>query len=182
MSSRWERERSLWDRVEDDELFYDSAIVSHGYAPHLRDYDVVIDVVAALPAEVPKGDTVGNYIKGRYRYRFTHCPEAHVISSIGDDGWRESWDDVFIDYERWEAAGNPEGVVWGVNWADAEPGLSYVTDSSSAASWTERLGHKMHEVIIRTNFFVLRLICHDLRVEQLAVGDPLTQTLKPLDG
>ena len=30
--------------VESDELLFDSAIVSHGYAPHFRDYDIVIDV------------------------------------------------------------------------------------------------------------------------------------------
>jgi hypothetical protein len=33
---------------------------------------------------------------------------------------------------------------------------------------------------VETNTFILRLVCHDLRVQQLAVGDPLTQTLKPL--
>jgi hypothetical protein len=40
----------------------------------------------------------------------------------------------------------------------------------------------MHEVMIETNTFLLRLVCHDLRVQQLAVGDPATQTLQPLDG
>jgi hypothetical protein len=34
---------------------------------------------------------------------------------------------------------------------------------------------------VETNTFILQLVCHDLRVSQLAVGDPLTQTLKPLD-
>jgi hypothetical protein len=93
-----------------------------------------------------------------------------------------SWDDVLIDWDEWEAADNPEGFVWGKKFADAYPGLSYVTDSPLAASWTERLGHEMHEVMIETNTFLLRLVCHDLRVQQLAVGDPATQTLQPLDG
>jgi hypothetical protein len=100
----------------------DSGIVSHGYAPQVRDYDIVVDVPAALPPGVPIGDTTGSYIMGRYRYRFTHCPESHITSSVGDDSWRLSWDDVFIDYEVWQAASNPEGFVWGVNWADAYPG------------------------------------------------------------
>jgi hypothetical protein len=169
------------ERIDSDELFFDSGIVSHGYAPHLRDYDIVVDVPAALPPGVPIGDITRSYIMGRYRYRFTHCPESHITSSVGDDSWRLSWDDVFIDYEEWQAASNPEGFVWGVNWADAYPGLSYVTNSPLAASWTERLGHEMHEVTVETNTFVLRLVCHDLRVQQLAVGDPVTQTLKPLD-
>jgi hypothetical protein len=168
-------------RIDGDELFGDSGIVSHGYAPHLRDYDVVIDVFAALPPEVTIGDTAGSYTMGRYRYRFTHCPEAYVTSRVGDDTWRLSWDDVFIDYDTWDAAGNPEGFVWGVNAADAYPGLTYVMDSPLAASWTERLGYEMHEVTVETNVFILQLVCHDLRVRQLAVGDPLTQTLKPLD-
>lgn len=172
---------SFRERIESDDLLFDSGIVSHGYARHLRDYDVVLDVPAALPPEVPIGDTTGSYIIGRYRYRFTHCPEAHVISSVGDEIWRRSWDDVFTDYEAWEAAGNPDGFVWGTDWADAYPGLSYVTNSPLASSWAERLGHEMHEVIVETNTFALRLVCHDLRVQQLAVGDPLTRTLKPLD-
>jgi hypothetical protein len=172
---------SFRERIESDDLLFDSGIVSHGYAPHLRDYDVVFDVPAALPPEVPIGDTTGSYIIGRYRYRFTHCPEAHVSSSVGDEVWRLSWDDVFTNYEAWEAAGNPDGFVWGTDWADAYPGLSYVTKSPLAASWAERLGHEMHEVIVETNTFALRLVCHDLRVQQLAVGDPLTRTLSPLD-
>jgi hypothetical protein len=109
----------LRERIEADDLFFDSAIVSHGFTDYLRDYDVVIDVPAALPPEVPIGDTAGSYIAGRYRYRFTHCPEARVASTVGDEAWRCSWDDVFTDYQAWEAAGNPEGFVWGVNWANA---------------------------------------------------------------
>ena len=168
-------------RIDSDELFFDSRIVAHGYAPDLRGYDVVIDVSAALPHEVTIGDTTGSYTKGRYRYRFAHCPEARVTSRIRNDTWRLSWDEVFVDHEEWEAAGNPEGFVWGVKEADAYPGLWYVTDSTLAASWTERLGHEMHEAVVDTNVFMLQLVCHDLRVQQLAVGEPFTQTLKTLD-
>jgi len=173
---------SLRDRIDSDELFFDSVIITHGYARHLRDYDVVIEVPAALPPEVPVGDSSGSYIKGEYRYRFSHCPEAHVRSSVDDEGWRCSWDDVFIDYRAWEAAGKPAGLVWGINHADAYPGLSYIANSELAASWAELFGHEMHEVAVETNRFVLRLVCHDLQVEQLAVGDPLTRTLTSLDG
>jgi hypothetical protein len=66
--------KSLRERIENDDLLFDSGIVSHGYAPHMRDYDVVFDVPAAVPPEVPSSDATVGYILGRYRYRFTHCP------------------------------------------------------------------------------------------------------------
>jgi hypothetical protein len=172
---------SLRERVESDELFFDSGIISHGYAAHLRDYDVVLDVPAALPAGVPIGDTTGSYIQGRYSYRFTHCPEIRLVSTVSDETWRQSWDDLFIDYKAWERAGKPEGFAWYVGWVDAYPGLSYVVDPPVAASWAQRLNTDMHEVEIETNVFILRLVFHDLRIEQLAVGDPQTRTLKAMD-
>jgi hypothetical protein len=172
---------SLRERIEADDRFFDSAIVSHGFTDYHRDYDVMVDVPAALPPEVPIGDTAGSYIEGRYRYRFTHCPDVRVTTMVGDDVWRHSWDDVFTDYQAWEAAANPKGFVWGVKWADAYPGLSYVADSSLAASWAERVGHEMHEVVIETNTFTLRLVFHDLRVVQVAVGDPWTRQLAPIE-
>jgi hypothetical protein len=163
-------------RIEGDELFLDSGIVSHGYAPNLRDYEIVIDVAAALPAGVPMRNN-GSYIMGRYQYRFTHCPECRVLTSVADAVWRVSWDDVFVDYATWEAAGHPDGFVWGVNWALAYPGLTYVADSPLAASWSERLEHEMHEVEVETNTFTLRLVAADLVVRRLSVGDPVTGEL-----
>jgi hypothetical protein len=62
----------------------------------------------------------------------------------------------------------------------AYPGLSYVADSPVAASWTERLGHEMLEVEVETGTFILRLVCHDLRIQHLAVGDPVTRRLNPI--
>jgi hypothetical protein len=116
------------------------------------------------------------------RYGVTHCPEVRVTTAVGDDVWQSSWEDVFTDYEAWEAEGNPEGFVWGVKWADADPVLSHATDSALAASWTERLAQEMYEVAIETNAFAIRLVCRDLRVDQVAVGDPRTRELTPLDG
>jgi hypothetical protein len=173
--------QSLRERIESDDLILDSAITSHGYAPYLRDYDVVVRVPAALPPEIPDGPTIGGYIMGVFRYRFTHCPEVCVVTSVRDEVWKCSWDDVFIDYAKWEAAGHPEGFVWGVNYGDAYPGISYVAGSPLAGQWAGRLGREMHEVMIETNTFDLRLVCHDLRVHKLAIGDPWTRTLKDLD-
>jgi len=50
---------------------FDSAIVPHGFAPHMRDYDVIVEVPL-------RSQTARAAIAGRYRYRFTHCVEAHV--------------------------------------------------------------------------------------------------------
>lgn len=161
--------------------FLDSIVVSHGFATYGRDYDVVILTVASLPPDVPIGDSTGTYVDARFLFRFTYCPEAHVTSSVSDDSWRVSWADVFTSYEEWEAHGNPDGFVWGTDRADAYPGLSYVSDSARAASWTERLEHEMHEVLIETNVFDLSLVCHDLRIYKVAVGDPRTHTLADLE-
>jgi hypothetical protein len=134
---------SFRQRIESDELLFDNAIVGHGFAPHLRDYDVVVEVIG--PGEGGLGQVVG-----RYRYRFTHCVDVKATTAVRDDVWRESWDEVFVDHQAWLDA-------------DAPP------DSALAAEWRQRLGRDMHEVEIETNAFVLRLVCHDLRVEQLSM-------------
>jgi hypothetical protein len=163
------------EQIERDEVFFDSAIVSHGWAAHLRDYDIIIEVGAARP------DGGGSYIAARYRYRFTHCPEVHVLTAVRDEVWKASWDDRFIDYGEWERSGAPEGFVWGVCFADAYPGLSYVNSSPLASSWSSRLGHEMHEICVESNAFALRLVCHGIDVKQLAAADPATGELTPLN-
>jgi hypothetical protein len=39
----------------------------------------------------------------------------------------------------------------------------------------------MHEIAIETNTFTLRLVCHDLRIDPLAIGDPWTRQLTPIE-
>ena len=163
-----------------NEDFLDSIVISHGFTPYGRDYDVVILIVASLPPDVPIGDSTGTYVEGRYRYRFTHVPEAHVQSTVAPEWWDKSWDDMFIDYQAWQTAGTPEGFVWGTESADAYPGLSYLTGSGRAKRWTEAIGRDMHEIQIHTNVFLLELVCHDLQVVRTAVGDPCTHTLNEL--
>ena len=72
--------------------------------------------------------------------------------------------DVFLDYERWRAAGSPEGFVWAINSAEAYPGLTFINDSERAASWTVRANMPMHELLIETNVYELRLVFADLSV------------------
>lgn len=163
------------ERIGHDQLLFDSGIVSHGFAPFLRDYDVVVDAPAAKP------DGSGSYISGRYRYRFTHCVEAVARTVLTAEDWRKSWDDVLTDYGAWERAGSPEGYVWGVEWALAYPGMSYVGQSERARRWTEGVGREMHEVRIESNALDLTLVFHDLRVDQLAIGDPAPGALDPIE-
>jgi hypothetical protein len=126
----------------------------------MRDYDLAIDV----PAAVSGGRSP--YIEGCYRYRFTHCVVANVTTMVSDSIWKRSWDERFIDYSVWQAAGSPDGYVWGVCWAVAYPGLRYVETSLDAQEWTERLGRLMHEVVIETNTYELRLIFHDVDIQK----------------
>lgn len=163
------------NRIEKDELFLDSAIIAHGFAPYLRDYHVIIDVPAAKP------DGSGSYVEGRYLYRFTHCPQVRVDTVLDGEAWQRAWSDDFIDYNTWERAGNPEGFVWGVNYADAYPGLRYVSKSVIAGEWANRVGRPMHEIAIETNTFVLSLICHDYDIERLAKGDAASGVLSDLE-
>ena len=141
----------------------------------MRDYDIVIEV----PAANPHGG--GSYVEGRYRYRFTHCPEARVTTAVRDDVWQESCGDDFIDFDAWRRVGEPPGFVWGVCWAVAYPGLSYVAGSVLARSWSARMGREMHEVRVESNAFELRLVCDDLVVQRIAVGDPVTGRLTQVD-
>jgi hypothetical protein len=43
---------ALGDHDWDEDRLFDSAIVRHGFAPYMRDYDVIIEVPAAKPASI----------------------------------------------------------------------------------------------------------------------------------
>ena len=147
------------ERLEEYGGFLDVGILQHGFAPHMRDYDVVFE---ALWGKAEWGDA-----KGAYRLRFTHCPEVSARTTVADAAWREAWSDVFIDFARWEAAGEPDGLVWGTRWSTAYPGLDSIEESPRAREWSERLGQPMHEVTITTEIFELRIVFHDFTVTKL---------------
>jgi hypothetical protein len=150
---------------------FDNAIVRHGFAPYMRDYELIVETAAATP------DGSRSYPEGRYRYVFTHCVRAEVETTVRDDVWRESWNDSFIDYAAWEARGCPPGYVWGVQCMDAYPGAKIVIGSAAAAEWADRLAKPMTEVIIETNAHAIRIVFHALRVYKVAEGDPATNEL-----
>lgn len=82
--------------------------------------------------------------------------------------WPLSWADVFTDYAQWEAAGHPDGYVWGTGWSLAYPGLTIVRDSELAREWSRRVEHSMFEVTLATDRFALRVIFHSVRTKKVA--------------
>jgi hypothetical protein len=78
-------------------------------------------------------------------------------------------------------AGEPSGFVWGVEWAEVYPGVEYVEQSDAAAARTEHVAKPMHAIQIATNACAIDLVCHDLLVTRLAVGNPITGELKPFE-
>lgn len=127
----------------------DFAVLSHGFAVHGRDYDIVIqDVIGPRP--------------GTYRLTFTHVVAANFETAVRDDVWPKSWDDIFLD---WERAKDLDGYVWGTNWSNAYPGVSCLPDDPEAAKWTVRLGRPMHAVRLETDRFRLWLVFHDLQTQ-----------------
>jgi hypothetical protein len=147
------------EKIEDNPLL-DVGVLSHGFAPHMRDYDIVFE---AMWGEKEWGDA-----KGRYLCRFTYCPEARVVTSVGGEAWIQSWDETFKNYAKWEKAGAQEGYVWGVCWSMAYPGMQYIENSHLAALWSQRFGKQMHEAELETNAFILRLVFHDFSIEKIS--------------
>ena len=99
-----------------------------------------------------------------------------------DDVWPESWDDVFVDYGRWQEAGEPEGYVWGTNWSLAYPGIRAVEPSHAAETWSQRLRKPFFEVELETDRFKLSLIFHSIRHAKSGAGtETVSQAVTPLD-
>ena len=134
---------------------FNVAILSHGFTPYMRDYDVIIE------ADWLHGAA------GRYQYRFTHCVEAKYETVLRQDTWQESWDDVFIDYQRFLREGEPDGYVWGVEWSLAYPGWEYLATSQRAQAWSENLGKTMHEISVETDAYKLHLVFYSLKVRKI---------------
>ena len=155
--------QSVPEKLEAGPMF-DMAIVEHHFTPYMRDYDIFVDV-GGLNPESHKSEVIG-----RVRYRFTHCVLAEVTTAVADETWKRSWSEAFTDYQTWLDTGEPEGYVWGVNFTNAYPGLSYLADSVAAKYWAERLNKLMHEVFIETDAHNIRLIFHDVEITWTSEG------------
>jgi hypothetical protein len=67
----------------------DFGVMSHGFAPHGRDYVLIVQAA------------------GTYEVTLTHVVELHYETRVHDEVWPTSWDDRLTNYAEWEAAGNP---------------------------------------------------------------------------
>jgi hypothetical protein len=133
----------------------DVAVLGHGFAAHGRDYSFVLqDAVGPEP--------------GTFELIFTHVVQLNYETRVRDDGWRDSWDDRFTDYARWEAAGEPDGYVWGTNWSMADPGFEAPDIAPAARDWSRRLGKAMHQMSLETNQFRIELVFHEVRVRRIS--------------
>lgn len=133
----------------------DFALLGHRFQAHGRDYLWHFqDCLGASP--------------GEHEIVFTHCVQANCQTRVLDKIWLESWDDVFLDYEKWQVAGEPAGYVWGTNWSNAYPGLTIVENSETAATWTERIGKPFYEITLETDRFFIRLIFHEILYRKLS--------------
>jgi hypothetical protein len=133
----------------------DVAVLGHGFAAHGRDYSFVIQ------------DSTGPK-PGTYELIFTHVVQFALETRVRDDVWPISWDDVFLDYQQWQAAGEPSGYLWGANWSLAYPGFEAPDDSPEALAWSQRLGKQMHAMSLETERFRIALIFHAVRVRRIS--------------
>lgn len=132
----------------------DFAVLEHHLASHGRDYILIVE------------DCLGSN-PGQHEIVFSHCVKAEYETRVRDDVWQRSWADEFTNYERWSAALEPDGYVWGTNWSLADPGFQSVPESAQAAEWGRRLGKKMFEATLETDRFFLRLIFHSVQSRKI---------------
>lgn len=142
------------------EEVFDQSIVFHGFAEHLRDYDVFVYATAD-----PRTGIRPEYL----RYRFTHCVRADTRTAVSPEVWGWSLDERLLDHQVAVDLGL-EGYVWGVNFQVLYPGMTLVEGSPEAAEWSARLGIPFHEARIETNGHNLELVFSDLVVSKVEPG------------
>jgi len=137
---------------------FDQAIIFHGYAAYMRDYDVFVYATAD-----PRTGIKAEHL----RYRFTHCVRATVTSAVRPEVWVRSLDPRLIDFEAGRIL---DGYVWGVNWQNLYPGMSLVEHSAEATTWSDALGLPFHEALIECNGHNISLVFSDLVTTTVASG------------
>jgi hypothetical protein len=140
-----------------DDVF-DQALVFHGFADYMRDYDVFVYATA---------DSRTGRAPECLRYRFTCCVRAAVTSALPPEIWKRSLDERLVDYERGR---DFDGYVWGVKWQELYPGMKLVRDSADAERWSHDLGIAFHEATIETNGHNVCLVFADLVVDTVGAG------------
>jgi hypothetical protein len=63
---------------------FDQAIIAHGFAPCLCDYDVIVERIGSVPEPLRSTERY-SYVVARYKYRFTHCVAATIETNVSDE-------------------------------------------------------------------------------------------------
>jgi hypothetical protein len=137
---------------------FDQALVFHGFADYMRDYDVFVYATAD-----PRTGIAPEHL----RYRFKHCVRAVVTSALTPQIWKQSLDERLVDYEQGHVL---DGYVWGVKWQALYPGISLARDSVDAERWSNELGIPFYEAAIETNGHNVSLVFSDLVVDTVEFG------------
>ena len=140
-----------------DEVF-DQAVVFHGFANYMRDYDVFVYATADPRARVAPE---------HLRYRFKHCVRALATSAVSPQVWKRSLDERLVDDDQGR---DLDGYVWGVRWQALYPGMKLVPDSVDAERWSQDLGLPFYEATIETDCHNISLVFSDLVVDAVDVG------------
>lgn len=138
---------------------YDQALVFHGFADYMRDYEVFV-YAAADPRTAIQPEHL--------LYRFTHCVRAAITTRLDARNWRSSLDERLIDYDLGR---DLDGYVWGVKWQELYPGMSLVPDSAEAGHWARETGLPFYEAVIEANAHRLSLVFSDLTVQTVQPGN-----------
>lgn len=103
------------------EVFFDAAILRHGFTDYMRDYEIIIG-----GRDGPPNDDL-------HRYQFIGCVEANYITAVSPETFTRSLPDTFVfsgpDYLDQD---EPKGFIWGVRYSNAYPGLTYIEKSPLA--------------------------------------------------
>ena len=146
----------------------DIGVMSHGFADHGRDYIFILE------------DSISNRA-GTYRLTFTHVVQLSIQTAVAPETWTSSWSDNFIDYQQWEAAGEPDGYVFGANWSLAYPGFTVIDDHPLALEWASKLNRPMFAASLETDRFNLTLVFHDAHLEHSSHDTPtVSRVIIPL--
>lgn len=140
-----------------DDVF-DQAIIFHGFADYMRDYEVFIYATA---------DPRSGIRPEHLRYRFKYCVRATVTSALSPGVWKRSLDERLVHYEQGR---DLDGYVWGVKWQVLYPGMKLVLESADAKRWSNELGLAFYEAAIETNGHNISLVFSDLTVQTVDPG------------
>ena len=161
LAGSWVRDYLWMDASQIQAAFddvFDQAVIFHGFADYMRDYDTFIYASAD-----PRTGITPRHL----RYRFRHCVQATATTTVSPEIWKRSLDERLIDHEEGREL---DGYLWGVKWQALYPGMKLVEGSAEAARWSRELGIPFHEVAIETNDHNISLVFSNLAVDIVETG------------